>query len=167
MEIEQNTTTLFIPGLRPIYDRLSIYTGVLLRIVTGAVMIPHGYQHYFGRQTLPEWFSGVEPSAAPEFGAGLEPFTEFLASQGYEPAYMWALLITFVQFFGGILLVFGLFTRLAAAAIAIFLFVAIFQVVGQSSGSWEMPLLWCTASLIFVVCGGGRFSVDYMIGKEL
>ncbi len=172
MAINDNATRLYLPALRPIYARLSAYTEDVLRIVTGGIMIPHGYEHFFGRQTLPEWFTGVEPQAAPQFGAGLEPFAGFLASEGYEPAYFLALLITFVQLFGGILLVIGLFTRLAAAAFAIFLFVSIFQVAGLygywgNVGGLELPLLWCVASLIFVARGGGRFSVDYLIGKEL
>ena len=171
MTSEESATKLFIPALRPIYDRLSAYTGLVLRVATGGIMIPHGYEHFFGRGTLPEWFAGVEPEAAAQFGAGLEPFSVFLASQGYEPAYFLALLITFVQFFGGILLVFGLLTRLAAA-LAIFLFVSIFQVAALfgywwNGGGLEMPLLWCIASLTFVVRGGGRFSIDYKIGKEL
>ncbi len=172
MAFEKNTTELLIPALRPIYDQLSEYVGVALRVVVGGIMIPHGYEHYFGRQTLPEWFTGIEPQAAPQFGAGLEPFTGFLASQGYEPAYLWALLITLVQFFGGLLLVLGLLTRFAAAAITIFLFVSIFQVGGEfgywgNAGGWEMPLLWCVASLTVVIRGGGQFSVDRLIGKEL
>ncbi len=172
MASEERATELLIPALRPIYDRLSAYTGLVLRAVTGGIMIPHGYEHFFGRQTLPEWFTGVEPTAAPQFGAGLEPFAGFLASQGYEPAYFWALLITFVQFFGGIFLALGLLTRLAAAALAIFLFISVFQVAGLfgywwNEGGLEMPLLWCIASLVFVVRGGGRFSVDFKIGKEL
>ncbi len=172
MSVNENATELFIPALRPIYDRLSVYSEVVLRIVVGGIMIPHGYEHYFGRQTLPEWFTGVTPQAAPQFGAGLEPFAGFLASEGYAPAYFFALLITFMQFFGGICLMIGLLTRLAAAAFTIFLFVSIFQVAGEfgfwgNAGGLEMPLLWCVAALIFVARGGGRFSVDFMIGKEL
>ncbi|MEE8238347.1 MAG: DoxX family protein [Gammaproteobacteria bacterium] len=169
---DDNTTRLFIPALGPIYDRLSAWTGLSLRIVTGGIMIPHGYEHFFGRQTLPEWFTGIEPQAAPHFGAGLDPFTGFLASQGYEPAYFWAVMITLVQFLGGILLMIGLLTRLTAAAFTIFLFVSIFQVAAEfgywgNAGGLEFPLLWCIASFIFVVRGGGRLSVDHVIGKEL
>ena len=169
---DEGAKELLIPALRPIYDQLSIYAGLVLRIVTGGIMIPHGYEHFFGRGTLPEWFTGIEPEAGAQFAAGLEPFSGFLASQGYEPAYLWAVLITFVQFLGGLLLVLGLLTRFAATAISIFLFVSIIQVAGEfgywgNVGGWEMPLLWCAASLTFFVNGGGRFSVDYRIGKEL
>lgn len=172
MPLEEKATELFIPALGPVYDRLSAFGGFALRVVAGGIMIPHGYEHFFGRETLPEWFTGVEPQAVPHFGAGLEPFTGFLTSQGYEPAHFWALLITAVQFLGGMLLVLGLLTRFAAAGIAIFLFVSIFQVAGEfgywgNAGGWEMPLLWCVAALTFVFRGGGRYSVDHMIGREL
>ena len=167
---EDENTALLVPALGPIYDRLSACAVVALRVVTGAIMMPHGYEHFFGRRSLPEWFTGIEPEAAPQFGAGLEPFAGFLASQGYEPAYFWSLSITFVQFFGGFLLAMGLFTRLAAAAITIFLFVSIFQVAGLygywgNVGGWEFPLLWCVAAFAFVAHGGGRWSVDHLMGR--
>jgi putative oxidoreductase len=172
MALQENGTRLLIPALKPVYGRLTDIGNVALRAVTGGIMVPHGYEHYFGRQTLPEWFTGTEPQAVAQFGAGLDPFAGFLASQGYEPAYFWALLITAVQFFGGILLAVGLLTRLAAAGISIFLLVSIFQVAGEfgywgNAGGWEMPLLWCVASFSFVVRGGGRYSLDHLIGREL
>ncbi len=172
MATGEKVTGLLVPALQSAYGRLSAFAEVPLRVVTGAIMIPHGYEHYFGRRTLPEWFTGIEPQGEPGFGAGLEPFTGFLSSQGYEPAYFWAVLITLVQFLGGILLAIGLLTRLAAAAIAGFLFVSIFQVAPLygywgNAGGWEMPLLWLVAALLFVARGGGRLSVDAWIGKEL
>jgi len=169
---EHDEAALLIPALGPVYDRLKGVSELALRVVTGGIMIPHGYEHFFGRETLPEWFTGVAPTAAPRFAAGLEPFMGFLASQGYEPAVLWSPLITAVQFLGGICLALGLLTRFAAAAIAIFLFVSIFQVVGEfgywgNRGGWEMPLLWCVAALTFVARGGGRWSVDRLIGRAL
>ncbi len=170
--LHDENTALFFPVLGPIYDRLSDVAGAALRVVTGGIMIPHGYEHFFGRRSLPEWFTGIEPEVDPQFAAGLEPFAGFLASQGYEPAFFWSLLITFVQLFGGFFLLIGLFTRLAAAAIAIFLFVSVFQVAGLfgywgNAGGWEFPLLWLVASFALIVHGGGRFSVDQLIGREL
>lgn len=172
MASNENSTELLVPALRPVYERLLPFSDLALRIVVGAIMIPHGYEHFFGRETLPQWFTGLEPTAAPHFGAGLEPFVRFLASEGYQPAVFWSPLITAVQFLGGIFLVLGLFTRFAAAGIAIFLFVSIFQVAGEygyygNRGGWEMPLLWCAAAFVFVVRGGGRFSIDRLIGREL
>lgn len=158
-------------GLRSfgaIYDRLSAHTEAALRVVTGGIMIPHGFEHLFGRRSLPEWFTGVEPELAPRFWSGVEPFAGFLASEGYEPAYFWAVTITFVQLLGGLFLALGLFTRVAAASIGIFLFVSIFQVAGLfgywgNAGGWEFPLLWFAAALVFVARGGGRFSIDRWI----
>jgi len=170
--IEQNQIQLFVPALGAVYQRLSTVSTAALRVVTGGIMIPHGYEHFFGRGTLPEWFTGVAPQGMPRFGAGIEPFIGFMASQGYEPAPFWAVLVTAVQFLGGIFLLLGLFTRLSAALIAIFLLVSIFQVAGEfgywgNRGGWEMPLLWCVASVYFVVHGGGALSIDRMIGKEI
>jgi len=172
MMVEPKHAQLFLPALGAVYQRLSAVTVAALRVVTGGIMIPHGYEHFFGRGTLPEWFTGIAPQGAPRFGAGIEPFIGFMASQGYEPAYFWAIVVTAVQFLGGIFLLLGLFTRLSALLIAIFLFVSIFQVVGEfgywgNRGGWEMPLLWCAAAVFFVAHGGGKFAVDRLIGKEI
>jgi putative oxidoreductase len=70
------------------------------------------------------------------------------------------------------LLAIGLFTRIAAAAIAIQMFYIVFFINWANGFFWtpkagiEYPLLWGIVTLAFFVMGGGRYSVDRSIGKE-
>ena len=42
MALQKNVAELLIPALRPIYDQLSTYVEIALRVVVGGIMIPHG-----------------------------------------------------------------------------------------------------------------------------
>ena len=67
-----------------------------------------------------------------------------------------------------LLLAIGLFTRPAAALLAIqFVFVTYFHSArGFFSPGLEFPLLWLTVFVFFAVRGGGVMSVDSKMGKE-
>src|SRR5579863_7462195 len=92
-----------------------------MRLALGVVMTVHGYHKVFG---------------------GLHHHVQFVASLGL-PGWT-AYLSAFAEFFGGILVLIGLFTRFAAFAICIDLSVAIAMVhfhnglMGQ--GGYEFPL---------------------------
>ena len=72
---------------------------------------------------------------------------------------------------GGILLVLGLFTRFAAAAVLIFMIVAVKFTSAKgffwSAGGYEYPLLIGLCALFFLIRGGGQCSLDRMIGREI
>jgi len=36
-----------------------------------------------------------------------------------------------------------------------------------TEGGFEYPLFWGVVALFFVVCGGGRYSADALIGREI
>jgi putative oxidoreductase len=72
----------------------------------------------------------------------------------------------------GILLAVGLFTRVAAGPILVFLLVAIVTYHWDFGYNWESrgieyPLFWALVVLHFLVHGGGRWSVDALIGREI
>ena len=73
--------------------------------------------------------------------------------------------------FGGLLLALGLFTRLAAGSIAVMLAVAASFHLGAgffwTDGGWEYPVLWAIIALMFVVRGGGQYSIDRLIGRKI
>lgn len=148
--------TLVIPVLKPIYVSLSGLSEALLRVAAGAFLIPHGAQKLFGA------FGGY----------GLEATGEFFQTQlGFANGYLAALGAGSVEVFGGLLLALGLFTRPAAGAIAVTLLVASTMHTGSgffwTEGGWEYPLLWAIIALTFVVRGGGPYSLDRVIGREL
>ncbi len=150
-------TTLVIPTLKPVYASLSGLSEALVRVAAGAFLIPHGAQKLFGA------FGGY----------GLEATGQFFQTQlGFANGYLAALGVGSVEVFGGLLLALGLFTRLAAGSIAVMLAVAAVTVhIGNgffwTDGGWEYPVFWAIIALMFVVRGGGQYSLDRLIGREI
>lgn len=131
-------------------------TETLIRVAAGVFLVPHGAQKLFGA------FGGY----------GLEATGQFFATQlGFANGYLAALGAGSVEFFGGLLLAFGLFTRSAALAITVMLLVATSVHIGAgffwTDGGYEYPLLWAIVALSFVTKGGGRYSLDNAFGIKL
>lgn len=147
---------LVVPALAPVYLAASDLAEAALRIAAGAFLIPHGAQKLFG------WFGGH----------GLEATGQFFETQlGFANGFLAALGAGSVETFGGILLALGLLTRPVAAAIAVMLLVAATVHVPAgffwTSGGWEYPVLWAAVAGFFAVRGGGRLSLDRVIGREI
>lgn len=144
-----------VPLLDPVYAALSPLAIPAIRITAGLLLLPHGSQKLFG------WFGG----------AGMAGTAQFFAGMGFEPGWFWAGLVALTEFVGGLCLALGFLTRPAAAAIAGFMAVAVVQTHWPNgffwtAGGFEYPLMWGVVALAFVVLGGGRFSVDALIGRE-
>jgi putative oxidoreductase len=82
-----------------------------------------------------------------------------------------AALIIATEFVGGILLLIGLFTRLAAIPTAFAMLVAVSQVHLKNGffaqgGGYEYPLTLAVASLALVLTGSGAFALDNAIGTD-
>ena len=126
----------------------------LLRATAGLLLMPHGAQKLFGL------FGGY----------GVEATGQFFATKLGLPA-SFALLAGVIEFFGGLFLALGLATR--AVAILIFGVMAVAVVLVHvpqgffwSAGGYEYPLLWGIVALVYAIRGGGRYSVDALIGYE-
>jgi putative oxidoreductase len=153
MTVDRNR--LIVPFVAPIYDALWNAAYPIVRVTTGLFLIPHGAQKLFGA------FGGP----------GLEATAGGFSKMGLEPGYLLALLAGGTEFFGGILLVLGLLTRVAAAGALILLLVAVFHVHLQngfflSNGGYEYALFWALMALVVFVRGGGPCSIDRKLGKE-
>lgn len=140
--------------LAPLEDAFRPLAAPLLRVTTGLLLVPHGAQKLFG------WFGGY----------GVEATGQFFASKLGLPASL-ALIAGLIEFFGGIALALGLLTRPIAALVAGMMAVAVISVhLGLgffwTAGGFEYPLFWAITALYFVICGGGRYSVDQLIGYE-
>lgn len=118
---------------------------LVLRVVVGAVFAAHGAQKIF-EYTIP----GTIGSFA---GMGV-PMPEIAAP-----------FVAFVELIGGILLVLGLFARLAGILLAIDMVVAL-VLVHLSAGLWvgeggyEFVAVLGAAALALALTGAGRFSID-------
>lgn len=117
---------------------------LVLRLVMGAAFVIHGW----GKIQSP--FSWMGDAPIPGFLQALAAISEFG---------------------GGILLLLGLLTPLAALGIlftmAGALFIAHFPqghpFVASGGPSFELPLVYLAAALLFLVAGPGRFSLDYAL----
>ena len=150
----QHTVKPIIPVLNALTRFFEPAADPLLRAITGLMLMPHGAQKLFGL------FGGY----------GLEATGQFFASKlGLPPAL--AMLAGLIEFFGGLFLAIGLATRAVAVLIFGLMAVAVVHVhlpqgFFASAGGYEFPLLWGIAALTYALRGGGRYSVDHLIGYE-
>jgi len=133
----------------------------VLRVVLGAIMIPHGAQKLFG------WFGGY----------GLDATIGFFQQTWSIPAALTVLVAT-AEFFGGIGLVAGAFSRLAALGIGGTMIGAVLlqhwqngffmNWTGNQAGEgWEYHALALGLVIGVLVLGGGRWSVDRALTKAV
>ncbi|HUO81466.1 MAG TPA: DoxX family protein [Gammaproteobacteria bacterium] len=139
---------LIIPALGPAYASLAPIAETLLRVIAGLALVTHGY------------------------GKILEPLAriEMVESLGFVPGELWSPLLAITEFFGGLFLACGFLTRPAALGTTIVLLVTVWfhwgvQAEGYSGA--EKSILWAAITFFFLVHGGGKYSVDRAIGREL
>jgi putative oxidoreductase len=95
-----------------------------------------------------------------------------LAKDGSDYGIPLALLLIFVELIGGVCIALGLFTRFFAAAIAIEMAYLTFYTYWGHGFSWtgrgyEYVLMWGIVSFAIALRGGGPYSLDGKIGREL
>lgn len=151
MSAEIDSRRLFIPGLAGFYNLLSPYAYAFMRFATGAVLAPHGIDKVL--------HSSIAQYAQNIGGKGL-PFPTVLA-----------FLTIFTESAGAIMLAIGLLTRIAAAMIWVEMVVIITVYLWPYGYLWtkhgyEYALLWLLLCTAIFFRGGGRYSVDHLIGKE-
>ena len=145
-----DTRRLVVPGVAGIYEAFGPYSYTLMRVALGLVLMPHGISKLF-------------------FGDAVHA-AGTMAKLGLEPALTWAYLIGVLEGLGGLLLVLGLWTRIAAAAIAIEMAVIVFGVLWphwfwiQRGMEYAVLMGLCAVAIFFR--GGGALSVDGTLKKE-
>src|SRR5579863_10039703 len=132
----------------------------VLRLVLGIIMFAHGAQKMLG------WFGGY----------GFKGTMGFFTGMMHIPA-PFAFLAICAEFFGGLGLIVGLLTRIAAFGITVNMLVAIFTVhlanglfmnwTGQQKGEgFEYHLLVLAMTVVLMMRGAGAFSADRALSKE-
>jgi putative oxidoreductase len=130
-------------------------TGLFIaRLIFGALLVGHGTQKLFG------WFGGH----------GLEGTGGFFHSLGFRPGRPMAAVAGLSEAGGGLLLVLGLLTPLAGAAIVGTLLVAasvhLEKGLWSTNGGYEMALLYGVLASAVALSGPGSVSLDRAFGLD-
>ena len=143
---------LLIPSLAGLYEKFSPYSYAFMRFATGAVLVPHGIVKIL--------------HVAPD------KFAENLATQGFPAPLLLTYLVYFTESVAAACMAIGLFTRIAAVMIWVEMTVIITVFHWQSGYFWtnrgiEFALLWWALCIAIFFRGGGRYSLDHYIGREI
>lgn len=147
-----------IPALGPFYDNTRDLSYLIVRVTAGGMLLVHGLQKLIG--------SSIAGFAA-----------NSLARRGIEPSVPLAYAVFFLETIGALCIIFGLFTRVFAAAIGIQFLIIIFNAHwgtglkdfpwNRQGGGWEYPLFWALIWVAIGLRGGGPYSLDRKLGREI
>jgi putative oxidoreductase len=100
--------------------------------------------------------------------SGAAPLTAAMVRNAIPVPTASTYIVMFLETVGAVAIILGLFTRFFAAAIAIEMAVIAFYVqMPQGFGRMELFLLWGIVLFAIALRGGGPYSLDRKIGKEL
>ena len=147
--------------MRAMFQTDNEWTGFILRVTLGLVMLPHGAQKLLGL------FGGFGFSGTMGF---------FTQKMGLP--WLIAFLVIIGESFGSLGLLAGFLTRFAAASLAVIMLGAVTMVhlangffmnwFGQQQGEgFEYHLLVIGIAAALLVTGGGRWSVDRQIANKI
>ena len=136
------------------------WSGLVLRVALGAVMLPHGAQKLLG------WFGG----------AGFSGTVEAFADKLQIPPVL-TLLVILSESFGSLGLIIGFLTRVGALGVLCVMTGAVVLVHwphgffmnwygNQAAEGFEFHVLAIGMSLAILIIGGGRWSVDRAITRS-
>ena len=145
-----DSSRLIFPGVAKLYERFSPYSYTLVRIALGLILIPHGANKLF-------------------FGDVVNA-TNTMTKLGLVAPAAWAWFIGALEFFGGLMLVFGLYTRAVALAVVIEMAVIAFGVLWPKwfwgGRGMEYVVLMGLVALAVFFGGSGPHSLDRRMRKE-
>lgn len=147
-DISSTRPPAMLPALQRFYLPFDTTAETLLRVVAGVLLVTHGYGKI------------IDPFGAVGMVEGL----------GFYPGVFWSPLLSATEFFGGILVAIGLFTRPASIAAMIVLLVTIYFhgiVTGEGLAGAEKSVLWAAIFFFFAIRGSNAQSVDAKIGKQI
>ena len=146
-----NDTKLLFPRLAGFYAWSPEIADFLVRLILGYILFVHGWN---------------------KVNAGFAAEVGFFVKLGYPLPAACAFAVIFLETVGAACVAVGLFTRFFAAAIAVeigvmFLFVHLPNGFSVGKHGYEYVLLMGIVMFAIALRGGGRYSIDRMIGKEL
>jgi putative oxidoreductase len=142
-----------------IFSTTGDWAGLILRVLLGAIMLPHGAQKLLG------WFGGYGFTQTMRF------FTDFM-----KLPWIVGCAVIAIEFFGAAALIVGLASRIWAFALLIIMIGAIATTNfkhglfmnwfnTQQGEGYEYHLLVIGICLVILLIGSGRYSLDALILK--
>lgn len=119
----------------------SDWTILILRVVFAVIFLAHGWPKI----------------------KDLKVNSQNFAMMGFKPGAFWGTIVAFVEFFGALALITGLYTQLAALLIAIQMLVAAAWKIKNKQGlvgGFEFDLILAAAALLLATLGAGLYSLD-------
>jgi putative oxidoreductase len=149
--MNESRPRLLFPALRPLYVFLEPLAWPVLRCGCGLILAVHGWG---------------------KISRGAEAMAPAFVKMGYGHPIALIYLLILVEFFGGIAIAAGFFTRFFAAAVTIEMAVITFAHYLPNGFSWlnrgyEYVLLWGLVCFAIALRGGGPYSLDRKLGREL
>jgi putative oxidoreductase len=149
--LAKGETKLIYPGLAGFYESMLPVAATLVRVVVGIMFVMH------------DWA---------KFNAGVARIATNFGNYGLPMPDLFAHTAMGLELVGGVCLIIGLFTRFFAAALAVEMGIALIvnhlpKGYSVGAGGYEYVLLIGVVLLAIAMRGGGPYSVDAKIGKEL
>jgi putative oxidoreductase len=145
MEKSYGEPQLVLPWLASFYERVIPLSWLIVRLAVGFTLMMHGW----GKVTrMPGW----------------------IGAHDWDNVWYYAILLA-IEFIGGISIMLGFWTRFwaPAAAIELLVITIIYVPNGYSwtARGFEYTLMWGLLCFAIALRGGGPYSLDRRIGKEL
>ena len=121
------------------------YAWLAIRIALAVVLVLHGYQKLAG---------------------GMEMFTGMLDKLGFPLPALMAWIVALLEFFGGLAIAIGLWTRDVAALVTIQFVVILLFVKKFAFPASDVDLIIFAAALALTLVGAGSMSVDAKMKKS-
>ena len=130
------------------------WVSVPLRLILGAIFIVHGY---------PKLFKDFKKVAG------------WLASEGFKPGAFWAFVLGATEFFGGVAILVGVASRVAAGLLIISMSTALLMGIFKwkkpftkaPEAGWEFDAIILAGLITLFLLGSGMLSADQLIGWML
>ena len=121
---------------------------LILRLAVGIIFLAHGLSKVKNLSGTGKWFESI----------------------GFNPGLFWGPLVAYVETIGGLAVLIGFFTQLAAPLLAGVMIVAGGWKIKSKQklvGGFELDFILLAAVLLLTVLGGGNFGVDPYLPRLL
>lgn len=154
-----NGPRLFVPSLAPFYASAEPVAYATLRVMAGIAILSHG---------VPKLFRLPHGQAADAYAGVVKAIGQRI---GLPAPDLWAVLVTAVESAGAVMLIVGLATRVVAPLLLIEMIVIAFGIHYPrwlwSEGGMEYPFVLIGVFAAIALRGGGRYSIDRLLGREV